>query len=186
MKKQVFYSLRFILLCCLLITGAVHLHGQVEVDGILYNLYTSGSGQNAVGDSARIIGANPEYTGTAIPESITAEYKYYTIVGYDGNHRPVYDWVTRYLTYRVTSMRFNAFRGSKISSFSAPDNIGLVDVYGNPTNKLTFSHCTNLKSAIVPSTATNLDSTFAYCSELTSVNIPNSVTSLNNTFGDCI
>ena len=185
MMKQVFYSLRFILLSCLLITGAVHLHG-VEIDGIIYDAHMSGLGDDAVGDTACVIGVNSEYTGAAdIPASIEVPYTYKTLVGYDVNHNPVYDWVTRYLTYRVTSMRCNSFAGSKISSFSAPGDIKLICTHVPRDHQLLLKRCTNLKSAIVPSTVTNLDSTFAHCTELTSVNIPNTVTSLKGTFYDC-
>ena len=124
-----------------------------EVGGIYYNITSTEDKTVAVtfsGDSYSAVA--DEYTGeVAIPATVT--------------HGGV--------TYRVTSIRGNAFRRcSGLTSITIPEGVTSI-------GSGAFSTCTSLASITIPSSVTSIGSSaFFDCTSLTSVILPEGVTSI--------
>ena len=149
MKKPFLFSIRPCLYILLLLLGIAipQKAAAYTVDGVVYTLYSHGSGDDCVADSAKITGCESTYAGGGIRTSITREYTYSKFIGYDTNNKPIYQTVTRYLTYPVTTMTSGAFAGSNITSFNLPGSIKIESSY------LNLSNCKKLTNADIPSTA---------------------------------
>ena len=200
---------RIALLSILLIysvTAAFGTSVTVIVDGINYDFYYSGDGEDAQADYA-VVANNYGYSGIAnIRSSITYEYKYRTKVGYDNTTfppKPIYEEHTKNLTANVTSIVNEAFydyhtgNGSPdLTSVIIPNTvktIGYKAFYNctaltsvNFPSTLTsisdyaFYGCTSLSSINIPYGISNIyEGTFEMCTSLNSVNIPNSVTTID-------
>ena len=138
----------------LLITLLLCIHtawGEVEIDGIFYELCTANNTATVTYE-----GMNPgeydEYTGNiVIPEKVTLN-------GID---------------YTVTSLGNYSFAGcSSLTSISIPKSVTSL-------GESCFSDCSSLTSITIPNSVTCLGNYCFYgCSGLTSITIPNSITVL--------
>ena len=78
---------------------------ELTVNGVNYEFYFYGTGDDAVADYAKV-GANDGFSGEAeIVSQVAFEYTY--ISGYDGQGNPIYS--THQLTAPVTAIRKKAF-----------------------------------------------------------------------------
>ena len=122
-----------------------------EVNGIYYLISSSSSKEVAVTYKSS---SYDSYSGTVdIPEKVT----------YVG------------VTYDVTSIRQNAFRGcTSLASVTIPSSVTSISSF-------TFYGCTSLASVTIPSSVTSISQYAFYgCTNLASVTIPSSVTSIGD------
>jgi len=103
----------------------------------------------------------------------------------------------------VTTISFNAFRESNITSIIIPDSVTSIGInaffgcssltnvtIGNSVTSIgasAFASCTGLSSIVIPNSVTSIgQNAFNFCTSLTSVTIGNSVTSIDNgAFSGC-
>jgi len=162
MKHSLILSIRFVLLIVVQIITTNAIWGAtVNQDGINYEVYISGTGNNAVADSA-YVGNNQNYRGSIanIASSVSYEYSWSEFVGYDQYGNPKYETRTRYLTAPVK---------------------GIIDGHYNTGGSIygAFAHCKSLSSVIIPNTVEYLGIlAFAECTGITNVELGNSVTTI--------
>ena len=154
-----------------------------EVDGIYYNIMSDSDKTVEVTWKGLNYSSEDEYSGSVIiPETVT----------YSG------------ITYNVTSIGYNAFRGCaslisvtignnvtdiKSNAFTSCKCLTSVKI-GNSVTSIgdsAFSGCSGLTSVVIPNSLTRIwDSAFKSCSGLISVEIGNSVTSIGSSaFQSC-
>ena len=184
--KQLIFSLRFLLLASILFGAAQTVLGvTVIVDGIKYEVYISGSGYNAVADSA-LVGDNRNFGGSIanIASSVSYEYKWSEFVGYNQYGNAEYETRSRILTAPVTGFIdghftntdvYGAFCNCKgLTSVIIPNSVRHLGV-------LAFYQCTNMTSATIGNSVTSIAlKAFYSCTGLTSITIPNSVITIDD------
>ena len=169
-------------------------HGQVEIDGIYYNLNTGSNNWAAVT-------SNPNgYSGDiVIPKSVTYEeitysvtsigkYAFWNCSGLTSITLPesvasigayAFDGCSILTSItipeRVTSIENGAFRGcSGLISITIPEGVTSIGIYA-------FWKCSVLTSITIPNSVTSIgEYAFYGCSGLTSITIPGSVTSIGD------
>lgn len=140
-------------------------YGSLTYNGIKFDFYFSGTGENAVGDYAQVAQHPHSFTGPAnIPASVTYEYQY--VSGYDSQGDAIF--ATRNLTAPVTIIGEYAFDGCRqLTSVTIPNTVTTI-------GKGAFRNCYNMESATIPSSVTSIpENGFAGCSSLTNVVITN-------------
>ena len=173
------FLLKLILFSVLMLFGTFATHGQEysynynSADGLLSvrAFFHGNSGGGEIPDSAWIIKAAPNYSGTACPTSVTV--RHYKVKRNESTGR--YDTIYYFKTYPVTAMQCDAFSGTKISSFHLPDNIKCYN-YISPgvtpsigTN-LYLSNCSNLMNATIPNWVTFVS--LVNCPLITGASLP--------------
>ncbi len=144
--KQLKISLRLLILISLLLggknTALSWWRAPVTVDGIKYDVYITGEKNNAVADSAYVAIGNNNFNGVAnIASSVTYSYSWEEFIGYDSNHNPIYETITRDLSAKV---------------------IGIDGNY--QSNKGAFRECTGLTGVTIPNTVITIrPNAFAGC-----------------------
>ena len=176
MKK--YFSLKPCLLFIIMfgITGILCAQNEMELEGIRYRVFITGNGDDAVADSAWVIGHYENLGNMAnIPSSVSYDYIYSKFIGYDAQNKPIYQTVSRFLNAPVKRIANNAFSGcSGLISVNIPNSVTWI-------GRSAFSRCSGLTSVNIPNSITSIeDSTFYSCSSLTSINIPNSVTRIGD------
>ena len=156
-----------------LTVGAV----EVEINGLWYNVDTSGS-------TAQVIKyKSSEYTGNiSIPNSVTYSGKSYSVTSIGQSaFEYCFGLTSITLPNSVTSIGDGAFSGCEyLSSINIPNSLTFI-------GEGAFYHCSALSSIIIPNGVTSISSyTFGECHGLTSITIPNSVTSIGQeAFWNC-
>ena len=165
----------------------------VEIDGIYYNLNTSGN-------TAEVIKKTDKYTGSVnIPKTVIHDDVTYNVSSIGkGAFKDCTGLTDITIPNSVTSIGKEAFYECKsLTEMTIPNSVteigssafyscsGLTSVI--ISNSLTsigdyaFGFCKGLTSVTIPNSVTSIGgNAFAYCSGLTSIEIPNSVTSIGN------
>ncbi len=166
---QHFLSLIILLFGLLPATIAAH---ATEVDGINYEIFISGSGDNAVADSAWVHhNWGMTLTEVIIPSSITFPYTY-TINGAT---------FTRYLSCPVTGIGVAAFTNcANLTTVTIPNSVTIIA-------NSAFLDCVNLTNINIPNSVVTISwSAFYNCANLTNLTIPYSVSLIrDNAFTGC-
>lgn len=167
-KMRHFLSLIILLFGLLSATIAAH---ATEVDGIDYKIYISGSGDNAVADSAWVHDNwGMTLTEVIIPSSITFPYTY-TINGAT---------FTRYLSCPVTGINSWAFTNCEnLTTVTIPNSVTAIGSYA-------FLDCVNLTNINIPNSIVIIGwSAFSGCN-ITNLTIPYSVSRIRmDAFSGC-
>jgi|GEM_PF-1670416 len=98
---------------------------------------------------------------------------------YVDNNNPYYSNISGIMFDKNQSVLMLYPAGKKVSSYSIPANVTIIDAYA-------FYRCDNLTSVIIPDGLTTIkENAFGFCSKLTTITIPKSVVSIEtNTFSD--
>ena len=171
MKKRLFFT--FLLLLTNLMASAY----DCNVDGIYYNLYTSGK-------TAQVtrLSTDNNYRGSVdIPSSVTyngIKYKVTSIGQYAFKECSGLTSVT--IPSSVTSIGDGAFSGcSGLTSVTIPNSVTSI-------GEEAFYDCRRLKAVTIGNSVTSIGKqAFSGCSGLTSITIPNSVTSIGGYAFEC-
>ena len=171
MKQKLF--LTFLLLLTNLMASAY----DCNVDGIYYNLYTSGK----TAQVTRLYTDNNYRGSVDIPSSVTyngIKYKVTSIGQYAFNNCSRLTSVT--IPNSVTSIGEEAFYDcSRLTSVTIGNSVTSI-------GKQAFSGCSGLTSITIPNSVTSIGKqAFSGCSGLTSITIPNSVTSIGDYTFEC-
>ena len=150
----------------------------VEIDGIYYNLNSSGDTK-----TAEVTQNSNKYSGDiVIPESVTYEEVTYSVtsIGYAA-FQDCSGLTSITIPNGVTSIGNSAFYGCRGLTFvTIPNSVTTIGYWA-------FAECSGLTSVTIPNSVTSIgDAAFYGCSGLTSVTIPNSVTSIGiEAFRNC-
>ena len=149
----------------------------VEIDGIYYNLNSSGDTK-----TAEVKQNSNKYSGDiVIPESVTYEEVTYSVTSIgDYAFLDCSGLTSVTIPNSVTSIGNSAFSGcSGLTSVTIPNSVTSIAQYA-------FSGCSGLTSVTIPNSVTSIGEGTFNCSGLTSVTIPNSVTSIGKgAFSNC-
>jgi hypothetical protein len=121
---------------------------DINIDGLIYELVKDDTGNVA----ATVLGrsADPENTATDIPKTVTLNG----------------------VTYPVTHIGIDAFRGNKLESVTIPDDVTSIGSGAFAENQL--------ESVAIPDRVTSIGYAAFYNNKLTSVTIPDKVTSIGD------
>ncbi len=150
----------------------------VEIDGIYYNLNSSGDTK-----TAEVTQNSNKYSGDiVIPESVTYEEVTYSVtsIGYAA-FQDCSGLTSITIPNGVTSIGNSAFYGCRgLTSVTIPNSVTTIGYWA-------FAECSGLTSVTIPNSVTSIGfSAFSGCSGLTSVTIGNSVTSIGESaFSGC-
>jgi len=142
---------------------------QVELEGIIYELYESSK-------TANITGYNDPSANLVIPSTIVYNDEDYTIVSInDSAFIDCTKIVSVSIPESVTNIAKKAFSGcTNLTTVNIPS--GITRIYDR-----TFYNCSNLTNFTIPNQITYIGNyAFYHCSSLKTVNIPNNVTILGN------
>ena len=172
MKKRLFFT--FLLLLTNLMASAF----DCQVDGIYYNLDTSGKTAEVTYQSL-----SNSYRGSVdIPSSVTYNGIKYKVTGIgDGAFWDCSGLTSVTIPNSVTRIRYGAFyECSGLTSVTIPSSLTTI-------SNSAFSGCSGLTSVTIPNSVTGIgDRAFWDCSGLTSITIPNSVTYIGrDAFSGC-
>ena len=145
----------------------------VEIDGIYYNLNSSGATKTAE------VTQNPnKYSGNiVIPETVTYNDVTYSVTSIGNSAFLGCSGLTSVtIPNSVTSIGYHAFSDcTSLTSVTIPNSVTSI---GN----MAFHNCSGMTSVIISNSVTSIGSgAFSDCTSLTSVTIPNSVTSIGDT-----
>ena len=148
----------------------------VEIDGIYYNLNTSGN-------TAEVIKKTDKYTGSVnIPKTVIHDDVTYNVSSIGkGAFKDCTGLTDITIPNSVTSIGKEAFyKCNSLTEMTIPNSVTAI---GNSA----FYSCSGLTSVIISNSLTSIgDYAFGFCKGLTSVTIPNSVTSIGgNAFAYC-
>ena len=138
--------------------------GYYAEGGIYYQTLMTGYGYDAIADSAWVTGCESDFSGVAnIPSSITVPYTFNVIIGYNEQGRPIFEEVTRQLTYPVVSVGgFSYQRNLTGVTFPASIKTIFSEAYAN----------TGLTSIELPSTINSIGGgAFENCTALENVTV---------------
>ena len=146
---------------------------KVEIDGIYYNLNSSGDTKTAE------VTQNPNrYSGDiVIPETVTYNDVTYSVTSIGNSAFLGCSGLTSVtIPNSVTSIGYHAFSDcTSLTSVTIPNSVTSI---GN----MAFHNCSGMTSVIISNSVTSIGSgAFSDCTSLTSVTIPNSVTSIGDT-----
>ena len=165
MKKRLFFT--FLLLLTNLMASAY----DCQVDGIYYNLDTSGKTAEVTDNSSSGI----YYVGRVnIPSSVSYDGTSYSVTSIGGSaFSYCYGLTSITIPNSVTSIGEKAFYDcGSLTSITIPNSVTSIVGYA-------FYSCYGLTSITIPNSVKNIGkNAFHFCYGLTSVNIPNSVTNI--------
>ena len=161
---------KYFLLSLLMLLSVMASADAVEIDGICYNLESSGETLIAIVKSG-----STKYSGeVVIPKTITYEGDIYdvTIIGEKAFYFCT-NLTSVTIPNSVSIIEDEAFEGcSDLSSVSIPNSVKRI-------GGSAFENCSSLTSVIIPNSVTSIaGGAFYGCSGLTSLTIPNSVLSI--------